>query len=128
MSLATWKPKHYPIPASKCTEDGALEHTLQKYLGTRKTALKRHRLVAINGTLTDGVYKFGFGHKTCALCTFYRADRHCHSACPLLRETGMLCGRHGSAYDRWCETGDPEPMIRALRRAIKKQKAEVVSA
>jgi len=120
MSLATWKKESYPTPASKCAEKDALHHVLRKYLGTRKAVLKRHRVVAINSTLTDGVYQFHFNEKTCALCKFYRV-RHCRSACPLVTHAGLVCGRAGSVYNHWVRTGDPEPMIRALRRAVKKQ-------
>lgn len=125
MSLATWKREHYPIPASQCWQEDALDHGLQKYLGTRPAVLKRHGLVRTRATLSDGKVTLHFAESTCALCQFYCKQKQCDkSNCGLAAVTGKLCGDPDSPYQRWVKTGDPEPMIRALRKAIKKQKAE----
>jgi len=123
MSLATWKKEFYPIPASRCPEKDALQHSLRKYLGVRPTMLNRHNLFKAGCTLCEyeSQAHFHFIERTCALCKFYTSKHKCNPQCPLARKEGPLCGDEDSAYMHWHRTGDPEPMIRALRRAVKKQ-------
>jgi len=125
MSLTTWKREHYPIPAGKCKKADAVAHSLQKYLGTRRTALKRHGVRRDGTVLWDKEYKaFYFSGDTCALCWFYRdKDGKCSPKCPIIVESGQACESAGSLWGDWCNTDDPEPMIRALRQALRKQAA-----
>ena len=74
--------------------------------------------------LWDKEYKeFYFSRDTCALCRFYCKGRRCSPKCPIVVESGKDCEAPDSLWRQWAMTGDPEPMIRALRRALKKQAA-----
>jgi len=123
MSLATWKKEFCPAPASECEEKDALAHVLRKYLGTRQEALEQHGVEKKgNGLIDRKGHAFWFGVDTCALCMCYSsAEQGACSKCPLTTRGGKRCFNHNRPYRHWCLTGDPEPMIRALRRAIKKQ-------
>ncbi len=121
MSIRTWKREFYS-PISRCKKADALAHTLKKYLGTRKAAIARHSVQkTVDGDLTDGETVFYFVDKTCALCRFYHKNHTCTPECPLVTKSGKRCTNDGQPFSIWVETGDPEPLIRALRRAIKKQ-------
>ena len=125
MSLATWKAEFY-VPPSRWTKANALDCVLEKYLGTRKKALARHhvRKAETRPTLHGWGQPFPFNTATCALCSCYWLPdtRECSPECPLVTKYRRWTGE-GRPYTHWRETGDPEPMIRALRRAIKKRDA-----
>jgi len=123
MSLGTWKHEFYPTPASRCKKADALAHVLRKYLGTRKRAMKRHSVEIKRNAVTDGKSELLFNHTTCAFCKFYCKGDRCSPECPLVVSPKEDCFTKTSSYQVWWRTGDPEPMIRALRRAIKKQAA-----
>ena len=104
MSLKTWKAEFYPVPASKCKEKDALAHSLRRWLGFRRTATTRHHVRA----------RHALDATCCALCQTF----DCDDDCPLGRGPCERC------YAVFGTTGNPEPMIRALRRAIKKQEGK----
>lgn len=125
MSLRTWK-REFHIPPSRWTKANALDCVLKKYLGTRKPAMRRHGVKKDRGTLVDGKEKLVFDNEACALCKFYRnwGKFTCTAKCPLNSKLRGTCFSSKSPFAKWVRTGDPEPLIRALRRAIKKQAAQ----
>ena len=125
MSLETWKAEFYPVPASKCPKKDALRRSLQKWLGLRKTSLKRHGIEQEVACLTDGECALLMSDTTCPLCRWHR---DC-SGCPLLLVRGVCCFEDdddslGGPWNYWRATGDPNPMIHLIRKAIKKQGAK----
>ena len=44
MSLESWKAEFYTIPASKCPEEYAIEHSLRKWTGLLPENLDKHEL------------------------------------------------------------------------------------
>ena len=44
MSMKTWKEEFYPIKADKCKKKDALKHSLQKWIGLRKSNMIKHEL------------------------------------------------------------------------------------
>ena len=114
MSIKTWKAEFYPVSASKCKKVDALDHAILKWSGTTKAAMKRHGLTIIDKYVVDEQGRgFPFTVPTCALC------RHSSTAglvccdCVIEQTTGMSCFE---AYLRWCQTGDPKPMLALLRK------------
>ena len=139
MSLETWKAKYYPIAVHKkadWTEAEALQHSLNKWLGLRRAKLAEHDLIkstensAIFGVLPQ--VRFTVDGSTCALCALY-FDTHfgdCACAnCPLFKIRGRRCDERSknggvSPYQTFVKTGNPEPMIDLLKRAISDKNGE----
>lgn len=120
MGIRSWKKEFYS-PLSKVSRKGALAHALKKWIGLRASNLKRHGLKV-------GEYKdiFDIDEKStfladprlyvdgssCALCIHYD---ECDE-CPIFVATGTHCK---DQFDKWYHSGDPEPMIRLLKRVEK---------
>jgi hypothetical protein len=129
MSLATWKKEFYPVPANRVSKAKALAHSLQKWRGLTKAALKRHGVTArwahIAGDTGDEI---AIDAKSCALCVHHAWDG-CKE-CPLaLSRGGVRCdathaGGAYSPYHAWTTSSrkDARPMIRALQAAIRYQR------
>ena len=108
MSLTTWKAEFYPVSASKCKKADALDHAILKWSGATKAAMKRHGLTKIDRYVVDNQGRgFPFIRLTCTLCR-----QGCYD-CVIERTTGMSCF---DAYECWCQTGDPKPMLALLRK------------
>lgn len=129
MSLKTWKKEFYPTPASRCSKRNALSHSLLKWLGLDPEVLKRHGLKKYSAAPVivecDNIAtKFFIDDRTCALCLhFLNTFIKCKN-CPIRLMRGQPCDIGFKApYVMWLLTGDPNPMIRLLRRAIKRQEA-----
>lgn len=122
MSIATWKKEFYPISASRCSKTGAAEHSLRKWLGLRKAALKKHGLTKIPGrcVITDGRSRFWFDCDTCSLCRKYPSKYH-ECDCPIVRLLDVTCY---AACGRWQDHGDARPMLTLLRRVVEAQRKE----
>jgi len=133
MSIETWKPEFYPIPADDKrlrTRVACLEHSIRKWIGLRETNLEKHGCTFHIGTgfveFHGGVYgKFFFvDDSSCALCVrWYQRDGRCRP-CPIVRVTGRTCQ---TAWAPWIRHGDPEPMIRLLRKVLRSVKAELAA-
>jgi len=134
MSLETWKEEYYPVDAVRCKKKDALEHSLQKWIGLRKTNLKKHKMHESNGDIRsenpiDNEY-FVVSGSTCALCHVYLNNLDSISPCkkcPLsIARNDIACDRvsrnRKSTYHRFVNDANPEPMIRLIRKAIKNQK------
>lgn len=140
MSISSWKEEFYPVPADEVGEEGALEHSLRKWIGLRRENLRKHdvslgavRIAGYDGGLTiDGT--------SCALCAHYysRHGRRCEMRCPLVDvNDGYSCDgslvwedddkKHESDehdhYTHMRKRGDPEPMINLLEKAIRNKEA-----
>lgn len=137
MSLESWLEEFYPIPADKSTREGAVEHSLQKWIGLRKENLDKHEC-SVTGpahkeharVVSKDLERIGYlliSSNTCSLCYHYYNDsppdeeNYC-SACPLYQSLGMACdaaswdGTEIGPFARWYYSNgnDLEPMIKAL--------------
>lgn len=130
MSLKTWKAEFYIIPAGKAakkTKLEAIEHSLQKWMGTTPANLKKHRVVykdhSVVEIIPDGrmfyeMPSFEFTGGNCSLCEKYvvvswQKPTNC-SKCPLSERNGQKdCIREyrQSAYN-------PDAMIKLLEGAF----------
>jgi len=133
VSLATWKAEFYPKPANRVAKKDALAHSLQKWKGLTKAALKRHGLTVWGGSISDGVDCMFVGDEACALCVHYLSkdvtsdDRVACEACPLAKSrAGTSCTRAvgdgepwGGPWIAFVDNGDARPMIRALQKAVR---------
>lgn len=141
MSLQTWKAKFYPTkPTKKMTKREAIEHSIRKWEGIRKSNLKKHGLEQEIFEIVEreGSYRFSIDVESCALCKKYYSsayeivddvvvydfERKC-SECPLRQVLGHPCDFSSDAeYGTWMWTGNPVPMIKALKQALKQVKDE----
>lgn len=128
MSVNSWKAEFYPVPASDCLPEEAIRHSLQKWLGLRPDALKRHGMSVTPGgnIAADGeVRRFPISANTCALCErFYDgAKGDSCTRCPLaIARGGPACDRARddeteAPWESWSFGHNPEPMIAALEEA-----------
>lgn len=139
MSLKTWKAEFYPVaPKKSMTTKEAIEHSLAKWIGLRKKNLKKHEVgIFSNNMLANLSHETGFleiDASSCALCKkFYAPDSvfvddevGCPN-CPLRNVLGEVCDADPSEspYCVFIENGNPEPMIKALKKALKEHKDEV---
>jgi len=143
MSIKTWKEEFYPVkPRKSMTTKEAIEHSLRKWEGLRKSNLNKHGL--IRGFWGDAILEGGdefermtIGSDSCALCKkFYSSSEieadeddgnfivvdKC-SKCPLAHVLGEPCDGRGdqSVYGKWVDSGNPVPMIAALKKALRKE-------
>jgi len=133
MSLATWKAEFYLVPASKVKKAEALAHSLRKWQGLTKTALKRHGLIRESCGIFGEDRSFYANSDTCALCHFWISEAGFSGgcmACPLaIVRGGVRCDREmaGEELAPWNafeENGDARPMISWLKKAIKAQESK----
>lgn len=123
MSLDTWKAEYYPIPAEKATRTWkmAMEHSLRKWTGRREENLKKYNMKAkLWGVITDRRKNtFTFADNTCALCvkSGYEGNARACVKCALKQYLGEEC--YEGPWDEFMATGNPEPMIKALRGTLK---------
>jgi len=131
MSLETWKEEFYPVDADCFSVDNPdielVEHSLRKWRGLRDKNIKKHNVVhnIVVGEVYDKAEDEGYvqiGAESCALCTVYidgvdNHDGHHESCCfcPLTDTRELPCDRgRGAPWLIYTNTGDPEPMIKAL--------------
>lgn len=126
MSLESWKAEFYPVSAKTPRSDVArLRHSIRKWVGLRKANLKKHE--CHKDEFDDSLWDTGDGHfsvdtTSCALCEkyfdhAYEDDGQCRG-CPLKNTLGVRCDnledKQTMPYTVWLDTGNPEPMIKAL--------------
>ena len=127
MSLKTWKATACPVPASDAvaTELDAAQHCLRKWRSLTKKNLDKHGLqrdfCMLEGIATDEC--FPINDRTCALCIYNDNFEECDS-CILTQLRGVACDRQcditvKAPYVEFSQHGDPQPMIRLLRKAVK---------
>jgi hypothetical protein len=129
MSLESWKAEFYPVPASECPAEDAIEHSLRKWRGLRPEALARHGVGTKGTRLFAAVDGFFYISATnCALCEQFfqdaeEEDEKACADCPLaISRGGVSCSkaREGESFAPWEAFGagnNPEPMIAALEKA-----------
>lgn len=129
MSYETWKQKYYPTDAITFrggdladldTVIEAIEHSLRKWRGLSKTALREHGLVKsmwrIGKESQDREeYDLSISGNSCALCMLSGQD--CDK-CPIVEVTGDVCDGDDSQYDTWCSFTNPDPMIDLLETVL----------
>jgi len=119
MSLKSWKAEFYTIDAKNVSEENAVAHSLQKWIGLRPENLNKHEVSFLaNNVIGDDSNILDIDGESCALCVHHVhhvvAQNHCKE-CPLLVYLGKTCdGEPDSPYGYWLDTADPEPMISAL--------------
>lgn len=134
MSLQTWKEEFYPEkPRKSMTEKQAIEHSIRKWEGLRKTNLKKHKILLYHSVHfiedeNDGMY---IESESCALCKKYlhldKYEANPCEECPLYKSLGKPCdqfkllGEQTSPYIIWEKTGDPRPMIKALKKLLEEK-------
>ena len=128
-----WLARYYPETAEDCYarvgQDilALLQHSLKKWRGLRPKALEGYWLkvrkavvLCSTGSVLD------INSDSCALCWAFR-DEHCWD-CPLLElRDGVRCSasehtNDTSPYMILLEDNDPEPMIKLLERAVRREK------
>lgn len=135
MSIESWKKEFYPVEASKVSKKNALLHSIQKWSGLTKKAVKLHKLTIIGGDLyAKDQYSFSTTSSTCALCLYYYSREqipYCGS-CPLSLVRGSVpCDCYMSDIDNTGRSpfhafqvnGNTRPMLKWLRRALKFEQA-----
>ena len=121
MSLKSWEKEFYPVTAEECAKGGGavacLEHSIRKWTGLLPKNLAKHRMrtMRYRPGITDGHRRIGIDSYTCALCQWAENCR----GCPIRKDGG--CG--GSALEAWYDKGNPRPMLRVMREALRAQKA-----
>ena len=138
MSLETWKAEFYPCEAdSKEAQKDPILHSLRKWYGLRWENLFRHGLM-LRGRLLVSEQASTLTYDecleidgdTCALCRRFHQLFCCDDpdlgVCPLR----TVSGGNNCDYDEhqpwsvFCNTGNPEPMIAALRMALDMHRRE----
>lgn len=129
MSLQSWKEEFYPVDASDCPKEDAIEHSLLKWVGLRRENRGRHDvgLDGFNGVIEQSLKsgdRLGIDSVSCALCVVH-LDRSCGD-CPLFLVRGQQCDHRtqdeeasglSSPWTAWAVGRDPEPMIFWLIKA-----------
>ena len=133
MSLKSWKEEFCPVDAEEVPEEDALAHSLRKWEGLLPENLTKHGLMVGRELLMpvietgdeDDDRFFTISASTCALCKHYFSSgefggRACQF-CPLAEaRKGLSCDKgRRDPYGAFLKTGDPKPMIRLLKKAIK---------
>jgi len=117
MSITTWKKEFYgSLKEASKSDVKALKHGIRKWTGLLPKNLEKHGVFREEYYfITDTVNTFEIDMTTCALC-----ERHFHvkecSKCPI-----NDCCCDGGPYIKWDEEGNPRPMIRVLKKALKER-------
>ena len=121
MSVTSWKKEFYPVSAKKPrTKIARIKHSLRKWEGLMPAMLKKH------GIRENFSAPILVDQTTCALCiAYYSSNEDCEGECddcPLCQTLNHPCdeGSGKIPWEAWCSYGDPRPMIRALRKTLKR--------
>lgn len=134
MSIASWKKQFYPITAKTAAKQGdleAAEHSLRKWEGATDEHLVAHGLEKVGLRLQGGGSFFYFDGESCSLCRrFFDEKAEVESGngcetCPLAQTLKRPCtlwqdDPSGAPYAVWTEDDDPQPMIAALRKTVRR--------
>jgi len=130
MSIKTWKSKFYkgsPEAAARRGRKAALLHSLCLWSGLLKSNLKRHKLLLADGPPYFAVQEEKTGESFSpftdkweeALCIRYKKNG-C-SGCPIFVVIGKECdGSVDGPFTIFTDIGDARPMVRVLRKAVKR--------
>jgi len=128
MSLQSWKKEFYPVSASRVADKDALAHSLRKWQGLTRAALRKHKLVRCGDSIGEEEPDeyFPIDSSTCALCKAFHEElpggASCGS-CPLVglseqEENASGCSKE---YLAWSDDYKPAPMLTLLRKAMRAQ-------
>jgi len=133
MSLTSWKKQYYPVPADQVkSKIAAIRHSLRKWKGLRPKALIRHELhlseshhaVLPNEFLRNPELvtipdeQLVIDDSSCALCCMANVRYTCEGS-PLIDHLGVSCDQNGQPFTLFSDSGNPEPMIKALTAVLK---------
>lgn len=128
MSVKSWKAEFYPSPPNeKATWRECLEHSIRKWTGLLPDNMAKHAVWAENAVITDvDSYRLGIDASSCALCQkgiYLHLDEGMCTDCPLYAYLGKRrCDDDAqgiSPYSAFCDSGDAQPMLDALKAARK---------
>lgn len=139
MSVLSWKKEFYPVAAnSPAARKAPVAHALRKWQGLRTEALAKHGVALANAPFapalrySTGRVALAIDADTCALCQIFLLKDGLCKDCPLYILRGKTpcylatpreeaAGKE-SPYHMLVDPADrtPEPMIRLLRRAIRR--------
>ena len=130
MSLESWKKEFYSVPADKVAKKDALAHSLRKWEGLTKAALRKHKISRCGDTIGEEELNeyFPIDSSTCALCEAFHEElpgeaiRSCGS-CPLVGLSEQEEGDSGCTkeYLAWFANHRLAPMLALLRKAMRAQ-------
>jgi len=128
MSLQSWKKEFYPVSASRVADKDALAHSLRKWQGLTRAALRKHKISRFGYTIGEEELNeyFPIDSSTCALCeAFYEelpGEASCGS-CPLVGLSEQEEGDSGCTkeYLAWFANHRLAPMLALLRKAMRAQ-------
>jgi hypothetical protein len=88
--------------------------------------LQRHNLIKAGKAIAEGGVTFSIAYDSCALCGRHVSKTSTCDRCPLFISLGnKTCGEGSSSpYQKWSAGNNPKPMILALERALKMEKAK----
>ena len=115
MSLASWKEEFYPVRASNCPREQALEHSILKWTGLLPENLEKHGVVKSSYYIEtpDKAEDLLIDESSCALCQHHYHCRSEEDPCPIVLVTGTTCDSH---YDRFIYRNQVTPMLDLLRQ------------
>lgn len=129
-NLTTWKAEYYPVEAERVKKRDALAHCLKKWIGLRARNLKRHGVQkGVMSIFDAGSGVLWIDTKSCAACVHWLYHEGCSCrTCPLYLVRGVPCYKSNGAdkpspFDAFTRLGNPEPMIRLIRKAMRHGKA-----
>ena len=137
MSLETWKHQYLHLSVEQTKPGEAVAHSLKKWKGLRSANLEAHGMVkTVDGDIEERSGRqreLCISASSCSLCHHFYNDHSC-KACPLaLSRDGTSCveatsDESESPWDAWDKgKNNPEPMIAALKKAKKWEKAQTQS-
>jgi len=134
MSIETWKKEFYPkSPTKGMSKIKAIEHSLLKWEGLKKSNLKKHGLIQKNTQISDSEGGcFITSAESCALCMkYYDEYENIYCAkCPIVSVTnGIRCDYNGtnkdfyeSPFGQFVYKGETKYMIALLKKTLKEAK------
>lgn len=121
MTLISWLNEFYPVEIDDLDSDqkAYLEHSIRKWTGLRPENLAKHGMeFEKDGGWIEEIDMpmqiFWIDASTCALCRAYQESSNDCTICPLYALLDSRCDQDEMPFSIWSETGDPEPMIKAL--------------
>lgn len=124
MSLKTWKKEFYKTkPSKRMSQRTAIEHSILKWTGLLPKNMSKHELSKWSFFIEDDKESFEIDVSSCALCVKYLGKKKSHeldacAACPLAQHLGSPCDVDEKPYLAWRRTGNPRPMIKALKALL----------
>ena len=121
MSKESWLEEFWLGDIENLDRDNEIEiinHSLQKWIGLLPENLDKHGAFINNfrNVSTDKELILITGNTTCSLCRFY----DCDNTCPIFRSKMGCDDIPNSPWRKYMNESDPKPMVRLLKRIMKK--------